>query len=113
MGPRNQPREPAPATVAMWHCDGSRRAAAAARPPHPGTPGTQAAAATAGTGETARCRGSLGGFRDGGQDMVQAEVPGLLDVAAEPERPREFHRDEPVRPRHDRARRRQCVPGAG
>src|SRR5690348_16789794 len=27
-------------SVLMPHCDGSRRAAAAARPPHPGTPGT-------------------------------------------------------------------------
>ena len=57
--------------------------------------------------------GSLGGFRDGGQDPVQAEIPGLLDVAAEPERPRELHHDEPVRPRHHRARRGQGAPRSG
>jgi len=37
-----------------------------------------------------------GGAADGGQDPVQAEVPGLLDVAANQERSRELHRDEPV-----------------
>jgi AcrR family transcriptional regulator len=49
------------------------------------------------------------GAADGGQDPVQAEVPGLVDVAAEPERSRELHRDESVRPGHDRAPGRQRV----
>src|SRR5690242_1978175 len=40
-------------SVSMPHCDGSRDAAATARPPQPGTPGTRAAAATGGTGQTA------------------------------------------------------------
>jgi hypothetical protein len=55
-------------------------------------------------GGIARSPGAAG-VADGGQDLVQAEGPGLLDVAAEPERSRELHRDEPVRPGHDRARR--------
>jgi len=50
---------------------------------------------------------------DGGHDPVQAEVPCLLDVAAEHERSRQFHRDEPIRPGHDRAGGRKRVPRAG
>ena len=46
---------------------------------------------------------------DRGKHPVKAEVPGLLDVAAKPERSRELHRDEPVGPGHDRPRRRQRV----
>ena len=54
-----------------------------------------------------RDRSALAGTRTAVRDAVKAEVPGLLDVAAEQERSGEFHHDEPVRPGHDHARRRQ------
>ena len=47
---------------------------------------------------------------DSGKHPVKAEIPGLLDVTAKPERSRELHRDEPVGPGHDRPRRLQRVP---
>jgi len=52
-------------TVSMPHCDGSRRAAATARPPPPGTPGTGAADATAGDPGTANPDGTQPGHRGG------------------------------------------------
>jgi SAM-dependent methyltransferase len=49
------------------------------------------------------------GRANGGQDPVESEVPGLLQVAAEPERSREFHRYEAVSPGNDHARRGEGV----